>query len=112
MLEWMSPTQQREVVPRSQLYSVTSSLAENKYEAAAINIYPMPITNKTMHVQLSGFDNNENVSLILYDLVGKSVLETKLNSSGNINLNGISAGTYIVSVSNEGHIINKRVVVL
>jgi len=48
----------------------------------------------------------------LYDLVGKSIFQTNVDSSGIVDLKGISTGTYIVSVKNEGHIANKRVVLL
>jgi len=112
MLEWMSSVQPREIVSKSQLYTTISAVDENKYDAAHLNIYPMPITDKTMHIQLSGFDNNKNASLVLYDLVGKVVLQTNIDNSGKVDLKGISSGAYIVSVRNEGHIINKQVVVL
>ena len=111
-LEWTSPVQPREFIPKSQFYTVISALNDVKSDGAGINIFPMPITNKKMHIQLSGFDNNENASLVLYDLVGKSILQTRMNTSGVVDLNGISAGTYIVSVQNEGHIVTKRVVLL
>jgi hypothetical protein len=112
ILEWMSDVQPRATVPKSQLYTAITAVNDVKADGSGINVYPMPITNKKMHVQLSGFDYNENVSLIVYDLVGKSVLQTRVNNSGVVDLNGISSGTYIVSVQNEGHIANKRVVLL
>jgi len=111
-LDWMSDVQPRSFVPKSQLYTVISAVNDVKADGAGINVYPMPITNKKMHIQLSGFDYNENSSLIVYDLVGKSVLQTRVNNSGVVDLKGISSGTYIVSVQNDGHIANKRVVVL
>ncbi|HET7733093.1 MAG TPA: RICIN domain-containing protein, partial [Paludibacter sp.] len=112
MLEWMSPMQPREVVPKSQLYSTVSAVDETKADSGELSIYPVPVTNKTMHVQLSGFDNNENAMLVMYDLVGKPMLRTKLDNSGKIDLTGVSPGTYIVSVHNVGHVANKRIVVL
>jgi len=112
ILEWMSDVQPRAVVPKSQLYSVISAVNDVKVDGAEINIYPMPITNKKMHIQLSGYDNNKAISLVLYDLVGKSIFQTNVDSSGIVDLKGISTGTYIVSVKNEGHIANKRVVLL
>lgn len=112
MLEWMSPMQPRGIVPKSQLYSSVSAVDETTADAGELNVYPVPVTNKTMHVQLSGFDNNEKTQLVMYDLVGKAVLRTKLDNSGKIDLTGVSAGTYIVSVHNDGHIVNKRIVVL
>jgi len=111
-LEWMSDVQPRAVVPKSQLYTVISAVNDVKADGAGINVYPMPITNKKMHIQLSGFDFNENASLTIYDLVGKSLLQTKVDNLGVVDLKGISSGTYIVSVQNDGHIANKRVVVL
>lgn len=111
-LEWMSNVQPREVVPKSQLYTVISAVDDLKSDNAAINIFPMPISDKKMHIQFSGFDNNENISLVVYDLLGKSLLQIKVDNSGIIDLKNISAGTYIVSVQNEGHTANKRVVLL
>jgi len=112
VLEWMSDVQPRATVPKSQLYTTITAVNDVKADGSGLTVYPMPITNKKMHVQLSGFDYNENISLIVYDLVGKSVLQTRVNNSGVVDLKGISSGTYIVSVQNEGHIANKRVVLL
>ena len=108
----MSDVQPRATVPKSQLYTAITAVNDVKADGSGINVYPMPITNKKMHVQFSGFDNNENISLVVYDLLGKSLLQTKVDNTGVVDLKTISSGTYIVSVQNEGHIANKRVVLL
>jgi hypothetical protein len=82
------------------------------FTTARVNIYPNPIKNKTMHIGLSGLNTNESAMLIIYDLNGKQVLQTKILSSAEVDLNGLSAGAYIVKIETGETCINKNIVVL
>ena len=109
-LEWKSDFQPREVVPKCQLFTVASSLTSvfNNLDAT---IYPNPITNKTMHVNLPNIVGNNETSLTIYDLLGKPVLQTKLRGTGEVSLDKIHSGAYIVALRNKNNMVNKRIIV-
>ncbi len=74
----MSPFQSKEVVPKSQLYPASlSAIDANNTDASDITIFPNPVINKTMNVQLEGLSDNIENTLVLYDLVGKPVFYHK-----------------------------------
>jgi PA14 domain. len=110
-LEWMSSMQAREVVPKSQLFPNNVSAVEDLRNNNSINISPNPVTNGTMHVNLTDFSSNEPLSITLYDTCGKIVLQTSLNASGSVNLNGIPSGMYLVSFRNNEININKKIII-
>ncbi|HET7733848.1 MAG TPA: PA14 domain-containing protein, partial [Paludibacter sp.] len=110
-LEWMNSQQPREVVPKSQLFPKTISAVENNYANKNINIYPNPVTNGVMHVNLTDFTSNDPLKITLYDTLGKAVLQSSLNTSGNISLNGVPSGMYLVSFRNSETNENKRIII-
>ena len=111
-LEWFSPEQPREVVPKSQLYSATNGLNKTEYSDTDVKIYPIPVRNKMMNVELTGLNEMEDTALTIYNLVGKSVLQTKIHQSDKIDLKTLQAGSYIVSVQNKNFRVNKNIIVL
>jgi hypothetical protein len=110
-LEWMSSEQSREVVPKSQLYSVSNGIENTASVKAGFDIFPMPVVNKTMNVSLYGFDESMETNLVLYDLLGKVVFQTRITQNGQINLKGLPAGAYLVKVSNKDVAVNKNIVI-
>jgi len=110
-LEWMHNTQPREVVPKSQLFPLSTAIAENKDISSNIRIYPNPVTNQILHIELTGLTDNDPLSITVYDMVGNSLLQESLTTSGNISLKGIPAGMYIVSMRNKKLTENKRIVI-
>ena len=110
-MEWMHSNQPREVVPKSQLYPKTTSGIVTNYGYTNINIYPNPVTNQTMHVELSDIRDNNPLTVILYDMVGNCLLKKLMTVSGNVDLKKILSGIYIVSLQNSDININKRIVV-
>ncbi|MHB9143321.1 MAG: PA14 domain-containing protein, partial [Paludibacter sp.] len=109
-LEWMSNLQPREIVPKSQLNTVLSGL--NDLEADNnIKIYPNPIANKLMNVQINGSDSDIENTLVIYDLVGKPVFTTKIYHSCNVDIKSVPSGAYILSIKNKYNSINKQVLV-
>lgn len=111
-LQWMSAFQSKEVVPKSQLYPASlSAIDENSTEASDVTIFPNPVINKTMNVQLEGLSDNTEHTLILFDLLGKPVYSTKIVHSCSVDLNNLPSGVYIVSIRNKENFITKRIVV-
>jgi len=111
IFEWFSSSQPREVVPKSQLYSKTNGVDKNNYSQADVKIYPIPVTNKTMNVVLTGLNEYEKTTLTIFDLVGKPLIHQQLTDAGIVDLKSIPAGAYIVNVSSKNMNINNRIVV-
>jgi hypothetical protein len=84
---------------------------ETVEKPATVNIFPIPVTMHTMHIELTGFKDNESVSLIIYDLHGRVMLQTKKSESGEIDLKNIPAGVYIVKIGTKNKCINKTIIV-
>lgn len=111
-LEWMSESQPREVVPKNRLYtSLSSAVTATTADRPDLAIYPNPVRNKLLNVVVTGSDRNETVPLTLIDLLGKTVLKTNLDRTGQVSLTGIAAGTYLLSANIAGQVITKRIAV-
>ena len=81
------------------------------YSYKNINIYPNPVTDQTMHVEMSDIRDNDPLAVIVYDLVGNCMLKTSMVVSGNVDLKKIPSGIYIVTLQNSDINFNKRIVV-
>jgi chitinase len=78
----------------------TNDQAASANSTAQVNIFPNPLKNKIMHMELSGFDN-EITRLIIYSLSGRPVLQTSVSSSADVDLTNLPAGVYIVKIGNN-----------
>ena len=70
-----------------------------------VSIYPNPsegIVNITN-------DNNTENSIVVYDLLGNSILSTSANAATSVDLSSNAAGIYMIVVSNENGSIVERV---
>jgi len=111
-LEWMHNNQPREVIPKTQLFPKSISGVDINFGSKNINIYPNPVTKKTLHVELPDISDTDPLSLTLYDLIGNSMLKTSMVVSGNVDLKRIPTGIYIVSMRNKEINFTKRIVLL
>lgn len=74
-----------------------------------LQLYPNP-TNDLIHLYLDG--NNENTTVIVTDLGGKSLIEQKLSgTSTTLNLKHLSAGLYIIKVIRHNQIIHHEKII-
>jgi len=109
-LEWSGEKQSREIVPKSQLYRINAAIDNPRFENDHIEIFPNPVINKTMHIEIND-TNEKQYNVVLFDILGKEVFKTSINKSSDIHLNGVAEGNYIVSIRNNSISINKHVLV-
>ena len=82
----------------------------NELNSSAVVVYPNPVTNNknaTIQTNLYGV-----TQLQVVDLAGKIVLNTQVefkNNSTEINLDGISKGTYLIKLNNENKLLTKKI---
>ena len=80
--------------------------------ALALEVYPNPSSGE-LFLNFEGFNSSTTVDV--YDLVGHQVWTESVNgqaSSQRLDLRGLKAGNYLVSISDETHAITRRVTVM
>ena len=81
---------------------VTAYNSVNELEAATMSVYPNPAT-ETLYV------NAENVERVeIYDMAGRNVLSTTLSV---VDLRGVEAGVYFVTVRGDNAVKTTKLVV-
>jgi C1A family cysteine protease len=75
-------------------------------------VYPNPIVDGRLNINLSHFSNNESVAITIVDVQGRVVYkqEGKQNSTVAIDAQSFSAGMYFVNIASEGKTENFKVV--
>ena len=109
ILEWKSNMQNREVVPKSQLFPLNTAIDDSEVAVSDATIYPNPVTNKIMHISLK--NNVENFTVKFYNMIGDQVFEKICTNDESLNLSEIPKGIYIVSIQNKTLNLNKRIVI-
>ena len=81
------------------------SIAKNNI--SGLSIYPNPVTGKTFNVTSA---NNGDMSVVIYDVIGKQVLNTKVINN-TVNIANLNAGIYIVKITEEGKTATRKLVI-
>ena len=83
-------------------------------DASSIVMAPNPVKdNLTLSYTLN---NNAKVSVQVYDMLGKAILNVSESNqtfgqhNNTINLSGIAAGSYILKLNVDGNVINKKLI--
>lgn len=91
--------------------NATSSIGINENESSNLNIYPNP-TKDQINIQ---FRAPYNGMLIIKDIAGKEIFSQKLIAMESMqleaNILGLSAGVYLVELSNEETVETKKIVI-
>lgn len=70
-----------------------NSLDTEIFTSENINIYPNPV-QETLHFQLN--TNSPFIKVIIYDLLGKAVVELNNNNAREVNVLGLDQGIYVI----------------
>lgn len=87
----------------------TQLLANAQFSSAiaGLKIYPNPVTNGTLFIDTI---SNKDKSIVIYDMLGKQVMQTT-TASNSINLNSITSGVYIIKITEEGKIATNKLII-
>jgi hypothetical protein len=80
---------------------------DNKNEDLNFSVTPNPADN-FLTVSLN---SNTDAVLRLFDVLGKAVFEEKISGSKKISIEDFKNGVYIVSISSNGSLSTKRIVI-
>ena len=93
--------------PKVWVTNQTASVADNEL-AAAINVFPNPVSEK---LNINKLNNNISLkSTQLIDLTGRVIVSDTVLES--INVSSLSKGLYILKLeSNEGGVLTKKIII-
>lgn len=101
-------------VPSPSIYFVARSLAElnvlssNSFDNInGLTMYPNPISGNTLYLTSTA---NAAMSIEVYDLLGKEVLKANVVNNA-VNVSKLTAGVYVVKVTEEGKTATRKLVV-
>ncbi|MDR1121564.1 MAG: T9SS type A sorting domain-containing protein [Dysgonamonadaceae bacterium] len=104
-LEWASPLHSREVVPQSHLFRDTTVTAiKNINSFSGLKAYPSRAGKGLVTVEVSNYNGNDDVSLTVYDIFGKKLLQqTGRTARQQLDLSRYSKGIYLISAQTRGN---------
>jgi len=74
---------------------------------SGLKVYPNPATGGIVNI---ASDANAVKAVVIYDMVGKQVVNT-VTENGTVNVSNLSAGIYIVNITEEGKTATRKLVV-
>ena len=97
------------------LFSVNLSAQENKQqpktqETAVIeglSLYPNPVSNGKVYISTK---NDLDKEIIIFDVLGKKVLQTSLNSR-ELNVSNLSSGVYIIKINEKEASATRKLII-
>jgi len=82
----------------------TLSIKDNTI--AGLKVYPNPVTNGKFFIST---DANTDKSVVIFDVLGKQVLNTTATES--VNVSNLKSGVYIVKITEEGKTATRKLVI-
>lgn len=100
-LEWISQRQPREVVPRSQLYSLDYSSTTNPGNEPQLTIFPNPASGM---VAVTAREMNGGITIRITDVSGRTLKTQYLSSNDNrVDISELKPGVYFVSLAEKNN---------
>lgn len=93
------------VVSMSDVVLSTENL-DNKL--SDVNIYPNPVKDGKIFIKSS---SNEVKDVKIYNILGRKVIDTKVNAGEEINVSDLSTGMYMVSITEKNKTLTKKIII-
>ncbi|MFE3849347.1 T9SS type A sorting domain-containing protein [Flavobacterium sp. LB3P45] len=96
-------------------FSISLSAQENKQQPRTLettsieglSLYPNPVSNGKVYITSK---NDYDKEVIIFDILGKKVLQTML-SSRELNISNLSPGVYIIKINEEEATATRKLIV-
>lgn len=72
-----------------------------------LNLYPNPVSNGKVYISTK---NDAEKQIIIFDLLGKKILQTTLNSK-ELNISSLSPGVYIIKIDEQNATATRKLIV-
>ncbi len=86
---------------------VTGTLGVKQNQIAGLKVYPNPVKGGNLFITS---DSNDSKAVAIYNVLGKQVLTANVNDAP-INVSNLSAGVYIVKITEAGKTATKKLVI-
>lgn len=84
-----------------------SNLSVKDNSIAGLKVYPNPVSNGTFFIETSA---NGEKAVAVYDVLGKQVLNTTTTTTA-VNVSNLTAGVYIVKITEGGNTATRKMVI-
>jgi hypothetical protein len=84
-----------------------TNLANKSFDIAGLKVYPNPVKGGNLYITSN---SNETKAVAIYNVLGKQVLTANVNDAP-INVAHLSAGVYIVKITEAGKTATKKLVI-
>lgn len=71
-----------------------------------LQIFPNPLSDNMLNITSA---TNAEMNVAIYDMLGKQVINSKVNN-GNVDVANLSAGIYVVTITEEGKTATKKLI--
>lgn len=75
---------------------------------AGLKVYPNPVSGNNFYISS---DASAVKSVLVYDVLGKQVINTRVENETAINVSNLNAGVYIVKITEEGKTATRKLVI-
>jgi hypothetical protein len=96
-------------------FTISAAAQDNKQQPRlqenasieGLNLYPNPVTTGKVYISSK---NDLEKEIIIFDVLGKKVLQTKINSK-ELNVSNLLPGVYIIKIIEEGATSSRKLIV-
>ncbi len=83
-----------------------SLLSTNPFEAISYKMYPNPVKDNFVY-----FSAKQDLDIIIYDILGKQVLNAKVNASKDfVDISNLNKGIYLVKINSSQGTVTKKLI--
>ena len=86
---------------------VKQSKTQDSSVIEGLNLYPNPVSNGKVYISSK---NDSDKEIIIFDVLGKKVLQTMI-SSKELNVSNLSPGVYIIKIDEDGATAIRKLIV-
>jgi hypothetical protein len=84
-----------------------SPITQENASIEGLNLYPNPVTNGKVYITSK---NELEKEIIIFDVLGKKVLQTIINTK-ELNISNLSPGVYIIKITEENATSSRKLIV-
>jgi len=96
-----------QIYPRD-INDIVATGAVGQNNIAGLQVFPNPVVNKQVFVTS---DSNSSKQIFIYNILGKTVIQTEVNNQVPINVGQLKAGIYMMKVIENGQVAVKKLIV-
>lgn len=85
----------------------TGAAGIDKHAVAGLKLFPNPLSGNILNITTTA---NASKTVAFYDVLGKQALNTAITGS-TVNVSGLSAGVYIVKITEEGKTATRKLII-